>query len=65
MIFGEGIGESEGAAVVEQRVSVVMSPQHTKAFLAILQDHVGKYEKLFGEIKWQPSDQAPEKNGRI
>jgi Protein of unknown function (DUF3467) len=44
--------ESETEISVEQRsVShIVMSPQHTKAFLNALQDNVRKYEAQFGEI---------------
>lgn len=58
-VFGEIVGEeSAGAPIIEQRVSVVMSPQHAKAFLRLLQENIRKYEEAFGEIKWQPEKPA-------
>ena len=29
---------------------IVMSPQHTKAFSAVLQSNIERYEQMFGEI---------------
>lgn len=62
--FGEVIGESDGAPLVEQRVTITMSPQHLKAFTSVLQGQVKQYEDLFGEIRWQPKE-AADKNAPI
>lgn len=48
--FGEIETISEGNVIVEERVRVVMSPQHTKVFLKVLQDNLAKWEARFGEI---------------
>ena len=54
--FGEIIDDhqqDESGNVIE-RVRIIMSPQHTKAFLAVLTDNVRKYEATFGEIRVNP-----------
>jgi regulator of RNase E activity RraA len=51
--FGEAI-IAEGEHVVEEKARIVMSPQHTKAFLAVLTDTVRRYEAAFGEIPLSP-----------
>jgi hypothetical protein len=40
-----------GVTKVEETVSVVMSPQHAKALLGVLQNNIREYEKHVGEIK--------------
>ena len=53
--FGEGIGTDEsGAAMIEQRVRVSMSPQHMKALVHILRNNLESYERMFGEVRWEP-----------
>ena len=41
---------------VRNLATVVMSPQHAKAFANLLMEHIGKYERQFGEISIQPSE---------
>lgn len=38
---------------IEERLEVVMSPQHAKALLAILANNVREYENKLGEINLQ------------
>ncbi|HKO43144.1 MAG TPA: DUF3467 domain-containing protein [Pyrinomonadaceae bacterium] len=49
--FGELAGEREGKLLVQPRLRVVMSLEHTKAFISALQDSVSQFEEQFGEIK--------------
>jgi hypothetical protein len=56
--FGEVSDQQEGITNVAEKVRVVMSPQHTKAFLNILTENVRKYESAFGEIRITPSESA-------
>lgn len=39
---------------VEDRVRIIMSPQHAKAMLKVLQDNVAQYEMQVGKIPVQP-----------
>lgn len=34
--------------------NIIMSPQHAKAFAAVLNDNIRQYEELFGTIKIEP-----------
>jgi hypothetical protein len=62
-VFGEVTGDDpDGSLIVEQRVSVTMSPQHAKALVGVLQQHMTQYEEQFGEIGCQPEEKPPEKN---
>ncbi len=55
LIFGElmDTGDKRGARI-ENRASVVMSPQHAKAFSIILARHLEKYEAEHGAITLKP-----------
>lgn len=59
-------GETPEAAVSGVQIHkhvvsrVVMSPQHTKALLKVLEDNIAKYEASFGEI---PSLAVPSTGG--
>ncbi len=52
--FGETIDQQDEGANVIERARIIMSPQHTKAFLTLLADNVRKYEAAFGEIRISP-----------
>lgn len=44
---------ADGGIVVERMASVVMSPQHAKAFLGVLAENIRQYEEQFGAIKME------------
>lgn len=50
-IFSRILGTQGNVATIEERVEVLMSPQHAKAFLGLLAQHVQEYEKRLGEIR--------------
>lgn len=50
--FGEVVSADDKEIVIQQRIGVVMSPQHTKALAQVLTKNVEEYEKSFGELKW-------------
>ena len=52
--FGETVDQQKDGGNVLERARVIMSPQHTKAFLSVLEDNVRKYEEAFGEIRVIP-----------
>ncbi len=52
--FGEVIDQQSDGASVAERARIIMSPQHTKAFLNVLSENVRKYEAAFGEIRVNP-----------
>jgi hypothetical protein len=56
IVFG-ALVKSEGGKLprIENRVEVVMSPQHAKALLGIFTTNVQEYEKQMGEIKLPPA----------
>jgi hypothetical protein len=64
LTFGD-MTVSEGKGIVEQAVTVVMSPHHAKALANVLINNVEKYEQRFGEIKLPPRDDVPEPAKRI
>jgi hypothetical protein len=49
-LFGTGTEEGKPAVGKQSVARVVMSPQHTKAFLSVLRQNVGAYEERFGPI---------------
>jgi lambda repressor-like predicted transcriptional regulator len=57
LIFGE-LKKSGNTMIIEQNISIVMSPQHTKALANVLVTQVKEYERLIGEIKLPPQPQA-------
>ena len=58
-VFGEVEPSTDGTFKVEQKVGVVMSPQHAKALLGILSTNIQEYEKHAGEIQYpQPTQTA-------
>lgn len=59
--FGEILGEREGKLLIAPKLRVVMSLEHTKAFLKALQDSLGQFEETFGEIKMFVQKEHPEK----
>lgn len=55
MVFGQILGiheDAEGKRVAAARpqATIVMSPQHAKAFLIALGDNIRKYEQHYGPI---------------
>ena len=65
--FGEILDQQGETIHITERVRVIMSPQHTKAFLLVLAQNVQKFEATFGEIrlvgtsaKEDPSPQKPQ-----
>jgi hypothetical protein len=65
LTFGELQRVPNKSPRVEQFVAVVMSPQHAKALLAILRNHVEEYEKQVGEIKLPQPTASEEKPATI
>jgi hypothetical protein len=53
LVFGKILTGDEKKLVIEERVSVSMSPQHAKVFLKVLSDNVKNYEMRFGPIGTQ------------
>jgi hypothetical protein len=50
MLFSEVMANSDGEFVQVDRVSIVMSPQHTKKFVETVSAKVREYEERFGAI---------------
>ena len=50
LAFGEIVEADERKVVLEQRATVIMSPQHAKVFVGLLVQNVAAYEQQFGEI---------------
>jgi len=48
---------------VENKVEIIMSPQHAKALLGMLKFHIEQYEKSVGEIKL-PASVPPEESAK-
>lgn len=55
-ICGEVIGDDEGL-IFNDKLGVVLSPQHAKVFLKVLKDHIEKYEEEFGPIPERPDSE--------
>ncbi|HOI96089.1 MAG TPA: DUF3467 domain-containing protein [Syntrophobacter fumaroxidans] len=49
--FRQMLTGTDGRMIVERQASVVMSPQHAKALLGVLAQHVEQYEEQFGAIR--------------
>ena len=57
--FQISFGETEadefgGELVVNEFITIIMSPQHAKMFSKILSENVAKYEASVSEIKFNP-----------
>jgi hypothetical protein len=48
--FGETIEQQNDELIAVERGRIIMSPQHTKAFLRVLSENLRKYEEAYGEI---------------
>lgn len=55
MLFSEVMVNSDGEFVQVDRVSVVMSPQHMKRYVASIAAKVREYEEKFGAIPEEES----------
>jgi len=49
---------TDGKTEAREEMDVIMSPQHAKTFLYILQGHISKYEDSFGTIELPPELQG-------
>ena len=58
LVFGTMQQHSENQVEVRNFQGIYLSPQQTKALLAILQQNVSNYESTFGEIKLDPRASA-------
>jgi len=52
--FGESSKSGEESMNVDQRVAVVMSPQHAKVFANLLLNNIQAYEQKIGTIALPP-----------
>lgn len=59
LIFGELV-RSGDKVVAEQRVRVIMSPQHAKALAGILNTNVREYESKIGPITLPQAETNPQ-----
>jgi Protein of unknown function (DUF3467) len=60
LIFGAIVRSETGKLPkIENRLEVVMSPQHAKALLGIFASNVQEYEKQMGEIKLPQPQPGP------
>ena len=50
MNFGQILDATEENFIVEDRVTIYMSPQHMKAVAQLLVSKVAEYEQTFGDI---------------
>ncbi len=50
--FGQIAEVKDAKLIVQQRATVVMSPEHAKALANVLNNNIASYEKAFGEIRW-------------
>jgi len=53
MLFSEIAPGSPGKLVAHPRASIIMSPQHFKAMLGVMNERLADYEKTNGTIQWQ------------
>ena len=54
IVFAEGMQATPTQAVVIDRVSIVMSPEHTKALVEVLTKTLETYEATFGKLRALP-----------
>lgn len=64
MTFGELIDATQDPIEVDEKVVVYMSPQHTKAFTAVLVNNLAEYEKAVGKIPTVSVQEKPEDGGK-
>jgi hypothetical protein len=50
VILSELVVDEAGQAMLEQQVSIVMSPQHAKALLVLLESNINRWQSRFGTI---------------
>lgn len=48
--ISQNSGDNVATVTLQESVKLMMSPQHAKVFLNMLQDQIQKYEANFGEI---------------
>ena len=58
LVLGQSAGVVDKTMVVNNLVTVVMSPQHAKALSDLLSEHVRLFEELMGTIQVGPKDEA-------
>jgi len=51
MIFGEVLESTHKDMKVEEKIGILMSPQHAKVFLEVFATNLKRYEQQFGTIK--------------
>ena len=51
LVFGRSYPTAPDTVTIQNFEGIYISPPQAKAFLAILREHVAKYEAAFGEIK--------------
>lgn len=55
--FGRKKNKGEPLSGRDFDVEVIMSPQHAKSFLEVLQNHIQQYEAIFGEQRFKVRDE--------
>lgn len=58
MICGEALADENGDLLFNDRVAIVLSPQHAKVFLKRLRDNIKAYEDQFGPIPERPESET-------
>ncbi len=58
LVLGQTAGMADKTLIVNNLVTVVMSPQHAKALSDLLSDHIRLFEELMGTIQVGPRDDA-------
>ena len=56
LVFGETVTATQDLLKVEQKVGVIMTPEHALACLKALAKILKKYEHTFGKIRQQDDD---------
>jgi hypothetical protein len=54
--FGEIVEATQEKLVIEERVSVIMSPEQAKSVLRLLDTQISNYESNFGPIRNPPGE---------
>jgi hypothetical protein len=54
IVFGEVLEASTEKVVGEDKVTIIMSPEHAKSVAQALETVISQYEKLFGAIRTIP-----------
>lgn len=64
LVLGQTAGMADKTLIVNNLVTVVMSPQHAKALSDVLSQHVQLFEELMGTIQVGPKENTtPPKRG--